>query len=147
MSFSAIIDDLRSQVAAELALSGDTWNRLAYIYEVDKNDFRSNFRGYGVRSLGAIEQDLIARQIDVLHSFEVLLVKDIVERSSDELVQDDIKELQDRSEEIYKKLLYTQIGGKARQVNNLELAEPEINIENNIVVQRFTFDVRYRIKL
>ena len=147
MSFSSIVDALRSSVTTTLAASGDSWHRLAYVYELEKNDSRSNFRGFGVRGLDALEETRINKRLDIIQRFEVILMKDYVNQDNDDKLEDDIKELQDRAEEIYSVLMYTKVGSTIITGFNLELAEPELLTDNNVVVQRFTFDIRYRIQL
>ena len=139
-----VLTALRTEVADVL---GSDWSRMAYVYNPSKNDFRAGDMGYGVRALDAVEDNLINKQIDVIHTFEVLLSRYFLNRSNDENIEDVISELQDRTQDIYKRVLYTKLGGRILLASALSIAEPEIIEDNEVIVQRFSFDVRYRIKL
>ena len=145
MKFSSIVDSIRNEVGNIL---GPDWYRLSHVYDVSKNSSRAIKNGYGVRSLSASEiDDLLCGIVSVEHGIEIILGGDFVAGDNDSDLETQIKFLQDKTEEIYKSLIYKKIDGNIVLANQLEIAEPEILEDNKSIVQRFSVVIRYRVNL
>lgn len=145
MKFSSIVESLRTEVATIL---GTDWNRLAYVYDVNKNDTKTIQKGYGVRSLAAIEiDDLIGKNVSVEHSIEIILTNDYVSSgANDDNVEDEIVTLQDSAQLIYESIVYKKWNSNIILVSDLSIEEPEL-LEDNGLALRFSVTIRYRVQL
>lgn len=142
-----IRDSMLSEIATEL---GATYKQLAYLEDVEKNNFRTNNDRYGVRALTANEVPGVTKNVHITQTFEVVLTKGYYESSLDDTEQ--VEKAYDNREnalDIYKRMVNTHAGlsGTVLNITNLVVEEPEYLLEEKVAVQRATMDITYRFNL
>ena len=140
-----INDAIKSQVSTTL---GASYSELDYVIDVAMNDFRNETKRYGVRPkfgaddfAGGIKGHYNANQ-----EFEVILTHDYVNRDSDEDQRAKQFILLDAVDSILKDILLSKAGLPAiiLNISAFIIEEPEFLDEDNLSVQRISFNVKYR---
>lgn len=129
---------------------GSTYKKLAYVEDVEKNNFRTNSERYGVRALSGFEVPGVTKNPTFTQSFEVVLTKAYLDSSLDDAEQ--VEKGLDNYEnmlDIYKELVNSKAGVPATVLNitNLTWGDPEYLVDSKVAVQRATMDITYRFSL
>jgi hypothetical protein len=129
---------------------GSGYKKLAYVENVEANNYFGNSERYGVRVLSGNEVPGVTKNIHITQTFEVVLTKAYLVSNIDETEKvdkslDNIENILD----VYKDLVNTKAGVplKVLNITNLVLEEPEFLAESKVAVQRATIDITYRFSL
>lgn len=138
---------MKSEIAAEL---GASYKELAYVENVQKNNFRTGNDRYGVRALQGAQVPGVTKNVTFIQEFEVILTKGYIESSVDDTLQ--VSKAYDNREnllDIYKRLVNNRVGLPATVLNvfDLIIGEPEYLEQDKIVIQRATMNITYRFSL
>lgn len=141
-----IIEAIESQCSKHLV----TYQKLKYVYDVQKNTFKGNPKKYGVRPLGASETDGVIRASTLDQNFQIILTDNYVNaQDNDQGLQDTVKDLFSKMNDLEKQLFKSKLGLSSIVLfTSLEsIDEPEIFEEDKIAVLRAEFLVKYRTNL
>lgn len=138
---------MKSEIAAEL---GASYKELAYVENVQKNNFRTGNDRYGVRALQGAQVPGVTKNITITQEYEVVLTKGYIESSVDDTLQ--VSKSYDNREnllDIYKRLVNNRAGLPSVVLNvfDLIIGEPEYLEQDKIVIQRATMNITYRFTL
>lgn len=132
------------------AYLGASYKKLAYVNDVEKNNYNSNSNRFGVRALAGGEVPGVTKNVHLTQTFEIVLSKVYRESSLDDTEQSE-KALDNFNNvlSIYKDLVNTKCGVPLTvlQVTNLQLSEPEYIVDSKVAIQRATMDITYRFSL
>jgi hypothetical protein len=149
-----MIDDVRDiKDGAEAVIAtylGSSYKKLAYLNDVEKNNYNSNSNRYGVRALSANQVPGVTKYPTITQSFEVVLTKAYRESSLDDTEQ--LEKALDNFNDmlsIYRELVNSKCGvpNIVLNVNNISIAEPEYIVDSKVAVQRATIEITYRFSL
>ena len=143
---STIKAAIKTRVAAVL---GGSYSELPHVLDVDKNNFKSNSKGYGVLS-GAISQDEtfgVLKSYSVNQSFIIKITDSFNTKPTDDSDrQTTFDDLMDKALNIHKDLINTRAGAPNTviHVTDLELEEPEILEGSNTASLAINVTIKYR---
>lgn len=133
-----------------LSYLGASYKKLAYLDDVEKNNYNSNSDRYGVRALAGGEVPGVTKNVHITQTFEIVLSKAYRESSLSDSEQFE-KALDNFNNilSIYKELVNAKAGVPLTILNitNLQLSEPEYIVESKVAIQRATMDITYRFSL
>lgn len=143
--------DIRDSVIARLVtVVPADYKELAFIETIEDNSSRTDNNRYAVRALEAAEFGGVTKTISFDQSFEVVLTKNWVQNSIDD-IQQVTASYENRAliQDIYVDLVQTKGGlpGTIINISNLVIAEPEYLLEDKVAVQRATMNIKYRLTL
>jgi hypothetical protein len=145
-----IVEDIITQ-AELLAAStfGATYQRLPYVYNVEKNDLRGAKLAYGVRALSAASFGSITRVYALDHDFELILTDTVARPVNDDERRTVLNTMYDKSDSFFKALVNTKLNlaSTVLQVYEPSLLEPEFLDDSKFVILRMRFKVQYRSNL
>jgi len=142
-----ILESMESEIGLEL---GADFKKIAFVNEIEKNNFKQSTDRYGVRPGFKQEVEGVTKFMTFLHTFEIVLVKRYHQESiSDSRSVDKFLDSDENIMAIYKRLINDRVGlpGIVLNVSNLTTNEPEYLVEDNAVVLRATVDILYRLTL
>jgi hypothetical protein len=144
--------DVSKQIKDNIALIIEniypTLNKLKYLEDIDKNDWRRIKDSYGVRLLGLIETDEIIGGETLDRTYEIILATRFINKGSTDDAQVSAKEtLIERLELIRRKLERTKAGNfkNVRDVRNYVESEAEFIEDDSVVLIRAEFDVNFKV--
>lgn len=145
---SNIVTNTKELIATTL---GATYQELAHVYEVTKNNIRNAKLAYGVRSLSADPVSTVTQTYTLDHLFEIILT-DTAPRSgtSDAQLQASFMTMFNKADEIFKAMVNTKISLPLSVLNIFDprILEPEIiDGETKMAVLRMQVTVKYRSAL
>lgn len=146
-SVSEIISGMKTEIATAL---GASYQELPYVNVVESNNFRTNAKRYGVRALASEETSTVTKRLTLQHTFEVILTDLYYETNIDDSPLEAAKQnLFEQMLRIYQQLEITKAGAPTVVLNvtNISTLEPEILVEEKVVVLRANIDILYRINL
>jgi hypothetical protein len=140
---SQIIDGIEGRIAVVVP----TFSALRYYYDITKNDYKGNSSRYSVIPKSIEPQAGVIRSVTVNQDFAITLTDGYRnDPKSDEDLQDKIKNLYDKHDDILNDLFLTKLG-----VSSIVLLttlsgfdEPEILEDNKVVALTMNITVRYR---
>ena len=137
-----ILTALKSRIEAVVPSS---WKELRYIYELEKNDFRTVEARFGAGVEAGNTVAGPARQITIDHTFFVVLARRAVGRKSDENERTAITDLYDKMELIQEEVFQQKLGipGVVFLVSDISYDEPE-RIGDGIISLRGLFTIKHR---
>lgn len=150
MSFDLMNDIRQSMETEALVVLGNSYQKLAYVENVQKNNFRTGNDRYGVRALDALQNPGVTKQVTLTQTFELILTKGYVDSAiSDNNQVSKAYELRAKVLEIYKHFINTKAGipGTVLNINGLNVSSPEYLEDDKLVIQRATMDVTFRYSL
>lgn len=140
-----ILDHLCDCAQTEL---GEDWSKIKYLEDIEKNNERTQNKVFGIRPLEANEVEGSTKFVTLDQTFELVLVRSKLTKT---LGDSDIRDVSYDSRRLglcfYKKIARTHAGGLALVVNNLTISEPEFLENDKVVVQRISFNVKYRCQI
>lgn len=142
-----IRDSLENILATEL---GSDYKKLAYVFEIEKNNWKQGANGYGVKPGFKQELPGVTKYATYNQTFEIIITKRYQSQSiSDSKTMEDFLDMDEQIMAIYREILNTQAGlpGVVLNATNLTTDVPEILEEDNVVVIRATVDCLYRLTL
>ena len=142
---STVVGDIHAAILARCAAVLPAAAQLRRVFEPDQNDFRHPNMAYAVSHLDGNPSISITRSYTVDQSYEVLLAKRFVDRSSDEDKQTVINDLYESAHLIFKDLVNTKLGlgTSVLNVEQLGFSSPEI-LSNEVALLRAQVVVKYR---
>lgn len=143
-----IVEQINDGVTSEVASAlGAGYSELSYLLDVQKNNFKTNTKRYGVRPLSGSTASGVTRQYTLDHSFQVILTHDYFSNpSNDQDQRDKTFLLFDKLDEIMKNLFINKAGLPSiiLNIDSVSIAEPEYFDEEKVVVLRADFNIKYR---
>lgn len=149
MSVTAV-STLVSSIKARIAIVANDYTELGYALDINKNAFKNNYKRYGVLVGAGAEAAGVTRALTMDQTFELILTDGFINKQmSDSEEQSKVIALQDLMKDIYLDLVNTKAGSPSTCmiVSQLQLQTPETIKEQNVVIQRATINVKYRINL
>jgi len=141
MSASSILTSLTSEVGT---LLGASWSELDYIYDIEKNNFKSNKSRYGIGTRGASSTSGTNKAVTMDHIFFVTLTSNFTNRSSDAKERVALSELYDKIELISKVIFQKKLNNASvLLVSNLDYDEPS-NPSTGTIALTVNVTVKYR---
>lgn len=141
MKASGILTSLNDQIASIL---GSDWQELKYIYDPEKNDLKTQKKGYGV-AIGA--SDTVSgtnKAVTYDHSYSVLLTQSFGNRRNDENQRTAISTLLDAKEDLDKAIFQKKLNNSdVLVVQDIGMDEPEL-IADGVVLLRFNYIIKFR---
>lgn len=143
-----IVEQINDAITARIGtVLGAPYQELNYIISVNKNNFKSNAKRYGVKPLEASTVSTITRVYTLDHVFEILLTHDYIPNpANDQDQRDKTFLLYDKMDEIFSDLFCSKAGlnNIILNINELNMAEPEYSVSESVVVLRSKITVKYR---
>ena len=142
-----IRDSLLNLIATEL---GSEYVQLAYVNDIERNNWKQGSNGYGVRPAFKQQVAGVTKNATYLQTFELLITKRYVNQSiGDDRILDSFLDADEQIMGIYKEIINTSAGLPSVVLNatNLTTDVPQILEEDNVVVLRATVDILYRLTL
>lgn len=139
-----INDGITTVVTSSLGVG---YSELSYLIDVEKNNYKSNTKRYGVRPLSGSTTSGITRNYTLDHSFQIILTHDYFSNpSNDQDQRDKTFLLLDKLDEIMKNLFINKAGlpSIVLNIDSVSIAEPEYFDEEKVVVLRADFNIKYR---
>lgn len=125
------------------------YSELAYAKDISKNTFKDSQKKFGVIPKEANETNGTLGFLTFEQSFEIILTNGFINKPmTDSEEQTKSIELQDLAQSIYKQIGNTKAGlpGTVIMVSDLRL-EPSETSDQKIVIQRGTFNIKYKLNL
>lgn len=129
---------------------GPTYKRMAYVNDVEKNNYNTDSNRYGVRALAGGDDPGVTNFVTIRQTFEVVLSKAYRQSSLDDLEQFEMSlDNFNNMLSIYKELVNFKAGVplKVLNITNIQMSEPEYLVQSKVAIQRATMDVIYRFSL
>lgn len=146
-----MVEEIKAGILQSLnTVLGSEWGELPFLVNVDRNNFSRNNNRYGVLTQASLETGSVTKYFTVLQTFEVVLTKAYIDDGvGDQDRQEKSVELQDRVLDVYKDLINTKANRPAYVMNitDLTLSSSEYLEESQVVIQRASFNILYRISL
>lgn len=145
------IEDIKDAIVARLeVILPSGYQALAYQEDVFQNNWNQVPLGYGVRALEAAEVSGVNKVYTLSQTYEVILTERYLQSQvGDEKLREKSYDLREQGLVVYKDMVNNKAGlpGSVMNVSNLFIAEPEIDVESKVVVQRIEFIILHRISL
>ncbi len=141
-----IYQAVESVVQTELSFTAAA-NRMRYVIDPSKNDFKTIKDAYGILRLDAEPAAGVNRSYTMDHAYQVLLTGRVVNKlQGDQEVQEVLHILYNRSDTVLKALINKKLGLSTTVLNvfNQAWLAPEIFDENRLVLLRTAFTIKFR---
>lgn len=147
---SDLVGKIINAVEAQCAKSLPSFSKLKYVYDIEKNDFKSNSSGYGVVPVDASSQVGVTRAVTVDQVFQVVVTDNYIDDGkTDSNLQSKVKTLYDKMFEIVNDLYMSKMGLPSivllATLDGIEA--PEVFSESKVVALRMNMIIRYRQNL
>jgi hypothetical protein len=138
---STILTQLASEVGALLS----DYSELDYVYDVEKNTFRTGQRRYGIGVEGGLSVDGTIKSITIDQTFFIKLTDCTANRSSDSSERVAISSLYDDFETIQKNIFQKKLGipSVVLVVSELDMESPE-KVGDNTIMLKGNFIIKHR---
>jgi hypothetical protein len=143
------VSEIIDLIEAKLVILLPTYKQLPFVYNPELNE-RNNSKSYGVRIGSGSSVSGTNNSVTVDHSIPIDLVQKYAPKVSngDKDLRDKIKDLSDDIEILYKDL-YRRPGAIASAtlllIAPVDVSEPVIDNDNNLVTITLTLSVKYRV--
>lgn len=131
-------------------VAGASYKKLAYLENIEKNNYRTNKERYGVRALVSSEVPGVTKFVTYTQPFEIVLSKGYYQSNVDDSEQIQ-SGLDNRALilDIYKEAVNTKAGlpSVVMNITDLIIELPEYIEEEKVAVQRATMNITYRLTL
>jgi len=148
---AAIVTDIRAAILAQQATTlGGTYQRIPYVFNVERMDIRTARLGYGCRALGGVPPDVqMNRTFTIDQGFEMVFTDTFAKDVKDLDKETAIDTMFNKADEVMKAIVNTKLGLSATVlfVGAPTYAEPELVRAAKVVVLRVQFIVKYRTAL
>jgi hypothetical protein len=137
-----ITDGLKAQVATTLPLRTES----RYIWDFKKNAFKNNSSLYAIRPSSGSSVSGTNRTITVDQGFELILSTEFKNKGDNDAALDAaIYSLYEDHEAVYKVWFQRNLAiARVLVIDSIELNEPDVDDDNNIVSITARFNVKYR---
>lgn len=129
---------------------GVNYKKLAYVNDVEKNNYNTNSDRFGVRVLSGTEVPGVTKNVHITQAFEIVFSKAYRESSLNDTEQSE-KALDNFNNilTVYKELVNTKCGipSLVLNVTNLVISEPEYLVDSKVAIQRTILTITYRFSL
>lgn len=142
-----IVEQIRDNFETEVSTAlGATYSELKYKIDISQNNFKGNKLGYGVVPQEFEVVEGVIKSVTVDHTFDVVLTQDYHNQKSDANQVTSALELFDKMNDVSDAVVSTNLGlaGTVFVVRMTGTDEPEYLEEDNVVVLRGKFLVKYR---
>lgn len=138
-----IYDSVKSIIVANIPAA---YQELKFVHDVEQNDTRVLEKGYGLRFLSGDPVESLTKSYHIDQNFEMVLTNTNPRQANDSQAITVEKDLYDAADDVLNKLILTQAGqpGTVLLVSSPSFSEPELLQENQFVVLRVQFIIRYR---
>lgn len=141
MSLSSVLTSLNSQVST---LLGADWQELKYVYEPEKNDYRSQRNGFGVAFTGNSTVPGTTKAVTYDSEVSILLTSQFSNRSSDSSQREAVSTLLDKKELLDKNIFQKKLNNSAvLLVSEIGTDAPEV-VGDGVLLLRFTYIIKTR---
>lgn len=141
MSVSSVITSLYSQISS---LLGSDWKELKYVYEPEKNDFRSQKQAYGVAFDGSNTVEGTTKAVTYDSAISVLLATTFNNRGNDSSQRAAVGTLLDKKELLDKNIFQKKLNNSTVLLVQEISTEPPELIADNVILMRFNYIVKTR---
>lgn len=141
---------IKEAIDARVQATLPIFKPLAYIEQVEKNNFRGAASRFGVRVLTAVQAPGVVHAVTMDYTFELVLTDSYFETNLDEGKKTEATLLlRGRFLDVFKNLYNTKAGLPAQVMNvrDAAMSSPEYLTDAKVVVQRATFIVTARFNL
>lgn len=143
-----VVEQINDAITTEVSTTlGVNYAELNYLLDVEKNNFVSNAKKYGVRPLSASTTEGVTRFYTLDHAFQVILTHDYAPHpANDQDQRDKTFLLFDKLDDLMKNLFKNKAGipNIILNIDSVSIAEPEYFDEQKVLVLRADFNVKYR---
>ncbi len=143
-----VVEQINNAMKTRIAsLLASPWAELNYVLDVGKNEFKGNTKRYGVRPLNGDTVSGVTRHYTINQDFEVILTHDYIPHPTNDVDQRaKTFLLYDKMDVIFKDLFCSKanLNTIILNIEELNMAEPEYSLAENVVVLRALFTVKYR---
>jgi hypothetical protein len=142
---STITSNIKARVQVTL---GSGYSELGYAYDLSKNSFKGSYAKFSLTPQDGLEVSGATSFITIGQTFELTLVDAFINKPlSDSSQQEKVLELQELALTIYKDLIKTKAGTPASVilVSNFQASTPQFL--ESAVIQKATFQVRFRTQV
>lgn len=143
------VQDIVSALKTSVQSVATGYSELAYAKDLSKNTFKDNQKKFGILPKEANETTGPMGFITFNQTFELILTNGFINKPmSDSEEQAKGIELQDLAQSIYKSIGLTKAGlpGTIIMASDLRIDSSETT-EQKLVIQRATFNIRYKLNL
>lgn len=143
---STVVADITAALKSEIETAlGAGWSQLKFVFEPEKNDFRSVQQGYGLIQGPTDPVEGTLRVYTVDQEYRVILTRRVASRLSDRDYETDKNALFENAHKIFQRLVLTKGGlpSKILLIDGPSMSEPEI-LEEQIALLELSFVVKYR---
>lgn len=148
---TAVVEQVLNAITSEIATElGANYKELAYIYNVEENNFRQSKQRFGVRPLEATQLPGVTKYLTHIHTFEVVLTEGYTDSAiGDSKIREKVNVAYENAHKIYNRLVREKGGLPlvVLDVTSLNIQEPELLTDDKVLVLRANVDVQYRISL
>lgn len=143
-----IFSQIRDAIDDEILKVLPDFKPLAYLLDIEKNDFRRNKKRYGTL-INESEQtnEIVGRQV-IDQDYTITLTDGYVNKNgNDKAARAKIGELREKINLVYKRLVATKAGlvDSVILVTDLETDVPQVNDEDNVIAMNMTFTVKVKL--
>lgn len=129
---------------------GVNYKKLAYVNDVEKNNYNTNSNRFGVRALAGGEVPGVTKNVHITQAFEIVLSKAYRESSLNDTEQSEAAlDNFNNMLSIYKDIVNAKAGVPTIVLNvtQLLLSEPEYLVDSKVAIQRATMNITFRFSL
>lgn len=147
---STAVKDISDSIKVRINDVLDDYSELAYKRSIEKNNFRTTSKRYGVLPLAGTQLDGVTKHITFNMSFEITLTDQYFETNIDDNKKDTAAlELRQNWFKVYRDLVKSKAGlpSQVMQVSSASISEPEFLDDQKVVALRGTCDITFRINL
>lgn len=147
---SNIIQTLITNIGTQIGtVLGSTYSALDFVNDVSRNSFKGSNKRYGVLSGSAIESQGTLRHINIDQIFKIKLTDSYSNQQlNDTNLRSCINLLSDKALDVYKQLVSSRCGdSNVLIVSDFNMSDPEILVDEKVVIINFEIKVKYRYSL
>lgn len=139
------VSTILTQLATEVGTLLPSYNELHYVYDIEKNSFRSGERRWGVGVEGGSTVDGTNKAVTMDHVFFIKLTDSFANRSSDSNERQAISDLYDDFESIQRDIFQKKLGIPSVVLVSsvIEMEEPE-KVGDNTIMLKGNFTIKHR---
>ena len=143
---ASIVQDIVTQMKAQIAENIPSRGESRYVWSLESNSYKTNRDLFAVRPLGASSVAGTNKTITLDQDFEVVLSTQFQNKGdNDASLQEAIFALHQDAETLYRFAYQRKFNiDRVLVVNSVEIAEADIDNENNIVSVASRFNIKYR---
>lgn len=144
-----VIAAAKAEIKAQLdpIFGVDTFTQLSYEYDLEKNSFQGNKKGFGfIPDVSPFEESGTFKRVTMSHTFQMILTEGFKNQDNDTAQSAATQLLYEASSDLLAKLINRKLGisGTVILVSGINVDAPEFLNKNSVVALRTNMVVRYR---